>query len=63
MARELCDQEEPELTAAGAAGHVAACHFHKELAGDIAAEEVFDVANVADLELGAAIEAQPQEGV
>jgi oligopeptide/dipeptide ABC transporter ATP-binding protein len=46
MARDRCDAEEPELTPAGAMGHVAACHYHRELAGDVAADEVFDVAIV-----------------
>jgi oligopeptide/dipeptide ABC transporter ATP-binding protein len=64
MARERCDQEEPALMPAGAMGHVAACHFHHELAGDIAAEEVFEVASVDVVEGGLSMpEAQQQEGV
>jgi peptide/nickel transport system ATP-binding protein len=46
MARTRCDEEEPELTAAGAMGHVAAGHFHNELAGDVAAEEIFETVSV-----------------
>jgi oligopeptide/dipeptide ABC transporter ATP-binding protein len=64
MARERCDQEEPALMPAGAMGHVSACHFHHELAGDVAAEEVFEVASVDVAELGVSMpEAQQQEGV
>jgi oligopeptide/dipeptide ABC transporter ATP-binding protein len=64
MARERCDQEEPALMPAGAMGHVAACHFHHELAGDIAAEEVFEVASVDVIEGAVSMpEAQQQEGV
>jgi oligopeptide/dipeptide ABC transporter ATP-binding protein len=59
IARERCDQDEPALSPAGAMGHVAACHFHHELAGDVAAEELFEVAG-ADAAVAAG-EARPLE--
>jgi oligopeptide/dipeptide ABC transporter ATP-binding protein len=43
LSRAHCDEEEPELRAAGPMGHVAACHYSQELSGDVAAEEVFEV--------------------
>ncbi len=53
LSRPHCDQEEPLLReVAGEAGHVAACHYSEELAGDVAAAEVFETAeaNLAALE-------------
>jgi oligopeptide/dipeptide ABC transporter ATP-binding protein len=43
MSRERCDQEEPELRLVEGYGHVAACHFSEELAGDVRADAVFAV--------------------
>ncbi len=33
LAQDVCDEEEPELTATDEPGHLAACHFHDELVG------------------------------
>jgi oligopeptide/dipeptide ABC transporter ATP-binding protein len=48
MSRPHCDQEEPALRAIGGPGHLAACHYSEELAGDVAAAEVFETTE-ADL--------------
>jgi oligopeptide/dipeptide ABC transporter ATP-binding protein len=48
MSRPHCDQEEPALRPVGGPGHAAACHYSEELAGDVAAAEVFDTTE-ADL--------------
>jgi oligopeptide/dipeptide ABC transporter ATP-binding protein len=45
LARERCDEEEPELRPVDGYEHVAACHFSEELAGDVRATEFFDVAS------------------
>jgi oligopeptide/dipeptide ABC transporter ATP-binding protein len=44
LARELCDEQEPELRPVDGYDHVAACHFSEELAGDVQASEVFEAA-------------------
>jgi peptide/nickel transport system ATP-binding protein len=44
MSRPHCDEEEPVLRPVGGPGHVAACHYAEELAGDVAAYEVFETA-------------------
>jgi oligopeptide/dipeptide ABC transporter ATP-binding protein len=44
MHRPRCDAEEPPLRAVAGIDHVAACHYAEELAGDVAAAEVFDTA-------------------
>jgi oligopeptide/dipeptide ABC transporter ATP-binding protein len=41
MSRERCELEEPRLTVTTHAKHLAACHFHTELAG-VAAADVFE---------------------
>jgi peptide/nickel transport system ATP-binding protein len=43
MAREHCDEVEPELRPVAGAGHRAACHYAEELAGEIRADAVFEV--------------------
>jgi peptide/nickel transport system ATP-binding protein len=43
LSRPRCDEEEPGLYQVGGLAHVAACHFWKELSGDVAAEEIFEV--------------------
>jgi peptide/nickel transport system ATP-binding protein len=48
MAREHCDEVEPELRPVAGAGHRAACHYAEELAGDVRAEEVFAPVTVDD---------------
>jgi oligopeptide/dipeptide ABC transporter ATP-binding protein len=37
IAREICDQQEPELLPSGSPDHASACHFRDELAGTSAA--------------------------
>ena len=44
MSRPHCDAEEPPLRSVAGVDHVAACHYAEELAGDIAAAEVFETA-------------------
>ena len=44
MSRPHCDAEEPPLRAVAGIDHVAACHYAEELAGDVAAAEVFETA-------------------
>ena len=44
MSRPHCDAEEPSLRPVAGPNHVAACHYAEELAGDIAAAEVFETA-------------------
>jgi oligopeptide/dipeptide ABC transporter ATP-binding protein len=44
MSRPNCDSEEPALRAVAGVDHVAACHYAEELAGDVAAAEVFETA-------------------
>jgi oligopeptide/dipeptide ABC transporter ATP-binding protein len=44
MSRPHCDAEEPPLRPVAGVDHVAACHYAEELAGDIAAAEVFETA-------------------
>jgi hypothetical protein len=39
-----CDAEEPPLRSVAGVDHVAACHYAEELAGDVAAAEVFETA-------------------
>jgi oligopeptide/dipeptide ABC transporter ATP-binding protein len=47
MSRPHCEQEEPALReVGGGAGHVAACHYSEELAGDVRADEVFETSQV-----------------
>ena len=41
MSRPHCDEEEPALRSVSGVDHVAACHYAEELAGDVAAAEVF----------------------
>ncbi|MGH9242987.1 MAG: ABC transporter ATP-binding protein [Acidimicrobiales bacterium] len=43
LARQLCNEIEPDLLLTDQADHSAACHFWKELSGDVAAEDVFEV--------------------
>ncbi|MDG4830939.1 ABC transporter ATP-binding protein [Solwaraspora sp. WMMD1047] len=51
LARDRCEHDEPVLTGTGSAGHLAACHFHAEVAGH-AARDLFDpTAADADLVL------------
>ncbi|HEX2038607.1 MAG TPA: ABC transporter ATP-binding protein [Acidimicrobiales bacterium] len=49
MARQHCEEVEPALRPVEGAGHRAACHYAEELAGDVRAEQVFDVAVADDL--------------
>ena len=44
MSRPHCDAEEPPLRSVAGIDHVAACHYAEELAGDVAAAEVFETA-------------------
>jgi oligopeptide/dipeptide ABC transporter ATP-binding protein len=44
MSRPHCDAEEPALRSVTGVDHVAACHYAEELAGDVAAAEVFETA-------------------
>jgi oligopeptide/dipeptide ABC transporter ATP-binding protein len=44
MSRPNCDSDEPALRPVAGVDHVAACHYAEELAGDIAAAEVFETA-------------------
>jgi len=44
MSRPNCDSDEPALRPMAGLDHVAACHYAEELAGDIAAAEVFETA-------------------
>jgi oligopeptide/dipeptide ABC transporter ATP-binding protein len=44
MSRPHCDAEEPALRPVAGVDHVAACHYAEELAGEVAAAEVFDTA-------------------
>jgi oligopeptide/dipeptide ABC transporter ATP-binding protein len=41
MSRPNCDSDEPALRPVAGLDHVAACHYAEELAGDVAAAEVF----------------------
>jgi oligopeptide/dipeptide ABC transporter ATP-binding protein len=57
LARELCDEVEPQLVQTDGLGHLAACHFHSELVGRSAAD-IFGTSSVdaepagsADLEV------------
>jgi oligopeptide/dipeptide ABC transporter ATP-binding protein len=68
MSRPHCDAEEPPLRPVAGIDHVAACHYAEELAGDIAAAEVFETAE-ADTQaleqldqLGTLEEATPDDG-
>jgi oligopeptide/dipeptide ABC transporter ATP-binding protein len=54
MSRPHCDEEEPGLQPAGSMGHVAACHYWKELAGDVAAEEIFQTDSIDAIVAGEA---------
>ena len=49
MARAHCEEEEPALRPVEGAGHKAACHYAEELAGDVRAEEIFEVASSDEL--------------
>ena len=49
MSRPHCDEEEPALRPVAGVNHVAACHYAEELAGEVAAAEVFQTAE-ADAE-------------
>jgi peptide/nickel transport system ATP-binding protein len=42
MSRPNCDTDEPALRPVAGLDHVAACHYAEELAGDVAAAEVFE---------------------
>jgi oligopeptide/dipeptide ABC transporter ATP-binding protein len=44
MSRPNCDTDEPALRVVAGLDHVAACHYAEELAGDVAAAEVFQTA-------------------
>ena len=44
MSRPNCDTDEPDLRPVAGLDHVAACHYAEELAGDVAAAEVFETA-------------------
>jgi oligopeptide/dipeptide ABC transporter ATP-binding protein len=44
MSRPNCDTDEPALRPVAGLDHVAACHYAEELAGDVAAAEVFATA-------------------
>ena len=50
MARAHCEEEEPALRPIEGAGHVAACHYAEELAGDVRADAVFEPATVDDVD-------------
>jgi oligopeptide/dipeptide ABC transporter ATP-binding protein len=50
MSRPYCDEQEPDLRPVEGAGHVAACHFAEELAGDVRADQVFEVTVADDAE-------------
>jgi oligopeptide/dipeptide ABC transporter ATP-binding protein len=50
MSRDLCREREPDLLATDDFGHRAACHFWEELAGEVAAQEIFE-ATSADVAL------------
>ncbi|HVF74954.1 MAG TPA: ABC transporter ATP-binding protein [Acidimicrobiales bacterium] len=52
MARANCDDVEPLLRPIEGAGHRAACHYAEELAGDVRADSVFEVATVDDVVTG-----------
>jgi oligopeptide/dipeptide ABC transporter ATP-binding protein len=54
LAAPLCNDVEPELTVTDDSNHLAACHYSSKLAGDVEAEEIFEVTTddadlVADL--------------
>jgi oligopeptide/dipeptide ABC transporter ATP-binding protein len=55
MSRQHCDEEEPALRPVAGANHVAACHYAEELAGEVAAAEVFQTAE-ADMQALAELE-------
>jgi oligopeptide/dipeptide ABC transporter ATP-binding protein len=66
MSRPDCDTDEPALRPVAGTDHVAACHYAEELAGEVAAAEVFQTAE-ADLraleelkELGRLQQATPE---
>ncbi len=46
MSSDRCIEDEPALVRVGVGEHRAACHFSDQLAGDVAAEEIFDVTAV-----------------
>jgi oligopeptide/dipeptide ABC transporter ATP-binding protein len=46
LAQKICDEVEPDLASTEVAEHLAACHFWTELAGDVHAEDVFEVTAV-----------------
>jgi oligopeptide/dipeptide ABC transporter ATP-binding protein len=60
LARPLCNEVEPDLVPTDSVDHLAACHFWKELAGDVAAEDVFEV-TAEDAQLVAEVEAVQEE--
>ena len=55
LAAPLCNEVEPELAATDDSNHLAACHYSAKLAGDVAAEEIFEV-TAEDSELAPAEE-------
>ncbi|CAN5215217.1 hypothetical protein BH18ACT4_BH18ACT4_02290 [soil metagenome] len=57
LATDLCNDVEPPLAPAGNSDHLAACHYSSELAGDVAAEDVFEV-TADDAELAFEVEAR-----
>ncbi|MGH9119784.1 MAG: ABC transporter ATP-binding protein [Acidimicrobiales bacterium] len=64
LARQLCNEVEPDLVPTELAEHTAACHFWKELAGDVSAEDVFEITAddaepVAEIEVAQAQEETP----
>jgi oligopeptide/dipeptide ABC transporter ATP-binding protein len=50
LAEDLCNEVEPILLETDQARHLAACHYWPTLAGDVAAEEIFEV-TATDAEL------------
>jgi hypothetical protein len=59
MARELCDQVEPDLLPTTSPEHLAACHFSAELEGTEAAD-VFVAGIVDDVPAGDGAETREQ---
>ena len=59
LARELCDQVEPDLLPTTAPDHLAACHFSAELEGTEAAD-VFAAGTVDDVPAGDGAETREQ---
>ena len=63
LAQDRCEEEEPELTPTDSRTHLAACHFHERLANVSAADEVFEVTSVDDLDMVSDEAPSPAGGV